>query len=438
MVTPAGTAVWMTVVDTPAIPAFYARVSRRPTSPGSRNGCTAPSDLPESRHDNVSLSGPPVSQVLGKRALNRALLERQLLLRRATVSVDDALIHLVGMQAQAPLSPYVGLWSRLDGFRAEDLSDRIEDRRVVRATAMLRSTIHLFTADDSVAIRPVLQPMLERAFASSPFARNVVGVDLARLLADARAILESEPLTIAELARRLGARWPDRDAATLSYAARYLLPLVQVPPRGLWGQSGPATVAGLEAWLGRPLGRTDAPDVWVLRYLRSHGPATIADVSTWSWLTGVRDVVERVRPQLRTFRDERGRELFDVPDAPLPDPDTPAPVRFLPEYDNALLSHADRTRIVPRGRQVPLPPGNGAVMGTMLVDGYLRGTWRIVRHDGSAVLMVEPDAPLAPAERLEVEQEGDALLRFAAAGATRLDVRIGSERASQATDQSSS
>jgi hypothetical protein len=379
-----------------------------------------------------------MSRILGERALNRALLERQFLLRRATVSVDDALTHLVGMQGQAPLSPYVGLWSRLDGFKAEDLSDRINDRRVVRATAMLRSTIHLFTADDSLAIRPVLQPMLERTFAGSPFARNVVGVDMGRLLADARTILDSEPLTIAELARRLGAGRPDRDATSLSYAARFLLALVQVPPRGLWGRNGPAKVANLETWLGRPLGRKSAPDAWVLRYLRSYGPATIADVSTWSWLTGVRDVVDRVRPQLRTFRDERGRELFDVPDAPLPDPDTPAPVRFLPEYDNALLSHADRTRIVPRGRQVPLAPGNGAVMGTMLVDGYLRGTWRIVRDDGSAVLVVEPDAPLAPAERLEVEQEGDALLRFAAAGATQRDVRIGSKRASQTTDQSSS
>jgi hypothetical protein len=355
-----------------------------------------------------------LTATLTQRALNRALLERQLLLRRATMPVLDALEHLVGMQAQAPLSPYVGLWSRLEGFRADALAEGIATREAVRAMTMLRGTIHLVTAGDSLAIRPILQPVLERAFRTSPFARNVIGLDMDQLLAAGREHLEHRPLTIAELATLLGKRWPDRDAVSLSYAVRYLSPLVQVPPRGIWGETGPARLANLESWLGRPLATETSPDALVRRYLAAYGPATVADISTWSWLTGVREVVERLRPTLRTFRDERGRELFDVPDAPLPDPDTPAPVRYLPEYDNALLSHSDRARIVPKGRKVPLPPGNGGAMGTFLVDGIMRGTWRIGRDAGLATLLVEPDASLTTPDRAALEQEGMALLRFVA------------------------
>lgn len=365
-----------------------------------------------------------MTQVLSQRALNQALLERQLLLRRETMSVDDALECLVGMQAQAPLAPYVGLWSRLDAFRTEELSRRVTDRRAVRAAAMLRATIHLHTARDALGLRPVLQPMLERTFRSSPFARNVAGLDMAELLAAGRQALEDQPLTVAGLSRRLGERWPDRDAASLAYAVRFLVPLVQVPPRGVWGANGPAALATLESWVGRPLAPDPTPDAFVLRYLAAYGPATVADIATWSWLTGLREVVERLRPALRVFRDERGRELFDVPDGPLPDPELPVPVRYLPEYDNAILSHADRTRIVPEGRKVPLPPGNGGAIGTFLVDGFLRGTWRVERRDAVATLIVEPDTALAPAERVDLEEEGEALIEFAASESTIRRVRL--------------
>jgi hypothetical protein len=325
-----------------------------------------------------------VTTVLSRRALNRALLERQMLLGRRTASVDEALEHLVGMQAQAPLAPYVGLWSRLEGFRPNDLSELVVDRHAVRATAMLRGTIHLLTAQDALALRPVLQQVLERAFRSSPFAQNVDGLDLAEVLAVGREALEAHPQTVAVLARRLGEKWPDRDPASLSYAVRYLLPLVQIPPRGVWGATGQATLATLESWVGRPLATVADPDVFVLRYLAAYGPASVADIGTWSWLTGLREVVERLRPNLRTFRDDQGRELFDVPGGAQPDADVPAPVRFLPEYDNVLLSHSDRTRIVPRGRKVPLPPGNGADRH-VLVDGFLRG------RGGSTATVMPPD-----------------------------------------------
>jgi hypothetical protein len=368
----------------------------------------------------------PMTEILSQRALNRALLERQLLIARSTMGVDDTLEHLVGMQAQAPLAPYVGLWSRLEGFQPAALSERIEDRRAVRAMAMLRGTIHLFTARDSLAMRPVLQPVLERTFRGSPFGRSVTGMDVDALLAVGRELLDARPRTLSELARALGERWPDRDAVSLSYAIRYLVPLVQIPPRGLWGSTGSARLAATETWLDRPLALTGTADSLVIRYLRAYGPATVADVGTWSWLTGVREILERLRPQLRTFQDGQGRELFDVPDGPLPDPDTTVPVRFLPEYDNAVLSHSDRTRIVPRGRTVPLPPGNGAVIGTFLVDGMMGGTWRISREGTRAVLSVEPDVPLASSDRVALEAEGHDLVRFSAAGASSHEVAFAS------------
>jgi hypothetical protein len=362
--------------------------------------------------------------VLGERALNRALLERQWLLRRRAASEDAALHHLVGMQSQAPLAPYVGLWSRLEGYRPDGLSERMTDRRVVRAMGMLRGTIHLLGRDDALALRPVLQRMLDGAFRSSPFRKNVEGLDLAELHAAGRAELDRQPLSVAALATRLTARWPERDPVSMAYAVRYLVPTVQVPPRGVWGATGPARLATLESWVREPVGTADAPDPFVLRYLAAFGPASVVDIATWSWLTGVREVVERLRPDLRTFRDDAGRELFDVPDAPLPDPDQPAPPRFLPEYDNALLSHADRTRIVPKGRKVPLPPGNGAAIGTFLVDGFLRGTWRVERSRGAAALVIAPDRALVPADRAAVEAEGEALLRFVAADAADRAVRF--------------
>ncbi|MEP6953132.1 MAG: crosslink repair DNA glycosylase YcaQ family protein, partial [Solirubrobacteraceae bacterium] len=157
----------------------------------------------------------------------------------------------------------------------------------------------------------------------------------------------------------------------------------------------------------------------VLRYLAAFGPASIPDVRTWSGLTRQRDVIERLRPELRTFRDARGRELFDLPDAPRPDPDIAAPPRFLPEYDNVLLSHADRSRINGDGRLVPLPPGNGGVRGTVLVDGVFRGLWRVERDGPVAVVRVEPFGRFTRAERAAVVAEGEQLAAFTAPDAGR-------------------
>src|SRR5579885_762315 len=362
--------------------------------------------------------------MLSRRALNRALLARQMLLQRRTLPAAEAIERLVGMQAQVPLAPYVGLWSRLDGFRPDELSRLIAERSAVRMSLM-RTTLHLVTARDALTLRPLVQPVLERGLRTgSPFGRRLAGVDMEALLAAGRALLEERPRTIAALGKRLSERWPEYDPTSLAYAVRYLLPLVQVPPRGLWGAGGQATFTTVEAWLGRSLASDPSPEDMVLRYLAAFGPATIRDVQAWCWLTRLREVVERLRPQLLTFRDEQGRELFDLPDAPRPAPETPAPPRFLPEYDNALLSHADRTRIMDAGRRVPLPPGNGAVCGTVLVDGFFRATWRITRRHGDATLRVEPFAPLPAREHDAVVEEGLRLLSFAADDAGTHDVQI--------------
>ncbi len=349
------------------------------------------------------------SASLSRRALNRTLLERQLLLRRAEMPARRAIERLIAMQAQVPNAPYVGLWARLEGFQPSELAGMVERREAVRLT-LIRCTVHLVTARDCLALLPAAQPVRERGWASSPFARGLAGMDLAAVGEAGRALLDERPLGTPELGRLLGERWPERDRSSLAYAVRYLVPIVQVPPRGLWGATARPAYATVESWLGRPPEPAASLDGLVLRYLVVFGPATVGDVQAWSGLTGLRPVVEALRPRLRTFRDERGRELFDVPDAPLADPDTPAPPRFLPEYDNVLLAHDDRTRVLPDDRRAAL------FSRSLLVDGFVRGTWTIARQAGAATLTVELYEPLASRDQAAVEEEGCRLLAFAAPG----------------------
>jgi hypothetical protein len=368
-------------------------------------------------------AGTASETILGERALNRALLARQFLLCRQKRSASETIEHLVGLQAQVPGNPYLALWSRLEAFQPEELSQLIADRHAVR-TSLMRATIHLVTARDCLALRPVMQSVLERAFASSAFARNIAGVDLDALLAAGRSLLEERPRTRAELRPLLAERWPGYDADSLASAIGFLLPLVHVPPRGLWGKSGQAALTTIEAWLGRPLDPEPTPDEAILRYLAAFGPATVADIRLWSRLTGLRAVIERLRPRLISFRDERGREIFDLPDAPRPDPGTPAPPRFLPEYDNILLSHDDRSRIIRDNRGLPMPAGRGGELGNLLVDGFLGGMWRIARGRENATLVIEAGGSWTEAGRAAVTDEGARLLAFLAANSRDHEVRV--------------
>jgi hypothetical protein len=363
----------------------------------------------------------PATQVLSRRALNRALLDRQLLLRRVPLPggeeragpVIEVIERLAGLQAQAPFPPYYGLWSRLDGFRPPDLAQLILDRRVVRI-ALMRGTIHLVSARDCLLLRPLVQPVLDRAVAT--LARQLPGVDPAELAAAGRDLLAQRALTFSELGAQLAERWPGRPGNALAQSVRALVPLVQVPPRAVWGRSGQAAHTTAESWLGRPLDASPGLEELVTRYLAAFGPATVRDIQAWSGLTRLGEVVSRLRPGLRTFRDEQGAELFDLPGAPTPAPDTPAPARLVAEFDNLILSHADRTRVISEPNRQRLYSKSGIFPGTVLVDGFAAGIWLLDRSRSAAVLTIELFGPVGRRDRDAVADEAGRLLEFAAPG----------------------
>ncbi|GAA3653753.1 winged helix DNA-binding domain-containing protein [Lentzea roselyniae] len=311
---------------------------------------------------------------LSQDALNRALIERQMLRERADKSALATINHLFGIQAQEPKSPYIGLWTRLKNFQPQELEDLLVSRQAVRILLM-RGTIHLVSAQDALGLRPHTQLKLDRELQSGPFAKRLRGLDLDAVAEAGRKILEDAPQGTADAGRQLLERWPDREHTVLGNALRNKLALVQIPPRGLWHRSGRAVCTTLEAWLDQeqhPMSR----ETLVLRYLKAFGPSTVMDAQQWSGLTRLTEVFEKLRPELVTFRTEAGKELFDLPDAPRPDPETPVPVRLLPEFDNILLAHADRRRVISDDRL-------GVVIGgkpTVLVDGYVVATWSITKE----------------------------------------------------------
>ncbi|HEX7098323.1 MAG TPA: winged helix DNA-binding domain-containing protein [Acidimicrobiia bacterium] len=353
--------------------------------------------------------------VLTDRALSRATLKRQFLLERVRLDPLQAAEALAGLQAQSPSDPYLGLWARLDDFDPAVLSRHIEQGSAVRAQLM-RATIHLVSAADYPLFAGATRNVLARVYRSTPFAKALNGVDLDRVLDVSRQALREQPLTRAQLARLLAEEFPGIDPPSMAQAATYLIPVVQVPPRGLWQKAGAARWALATDWLGREPSAEARIDELMLRYLAAFGPATVADARTWSNLTGLAEVFERLRPQLVVFRDERGRELFDLPDAPRPDPDTEAPVRFLPEYDNVLLSHADRSRIAG-------PVEVEWWVGWILVDGFLAGTWKHKQTGRRLELSVRVATPNRRSIR-EVEEEAGRLAAFLAKPDSDHDVTV--------------
>jgi Winged helix DNA-binding domain len=367
-----------------------------------------------------AVSGQPV---LSERALNRALLSRQLLLRRPELpaaagarraAVIAAVEHLVGLQAQAPFPPYYGLWSRLGGFRPGDLAELITDRSVVRM-ALMRGTIHLVSARDCLPLRQLVQPVLDRGLRGA-YGKQLAGADTVAVAAAGRQAVETQPMTFSELGAALAGRWPDHPPAALAQAVRAHVPLVQVPPRAVWGQAGQSRHTSAEHWLGHPAGAPAGSALTlpglVSRYLAAFGPASVRDMAAWSGLTGLRPVLAGLRPSLVTFRDERGTELFDLPSAPRPDQDEPVPVRLAAEFDNLLLSHADRSRVVRPGDLKRFYTVNGIFPGSVLIDGFAAGLWRLARAKGTATVTIELFA--AARQRDEVAQEARRMLGFCA------------------------
>jgi hypothetical protein len=327
----------------------------------------------------------------------------------------EAIERLAGMQAQEPRPPFLGLWSRLEGFAREDLIDALGDGSAVRGLLM-RGTLHTVSARDFRAFRPVVQPVLSAAYAGVDKRRRE-GVDVDAVLPVARELVEEEPRTFNALRGLLSERFPDANERGLGYAARTHLPLTMVPTEDRWGFPRDAKFALAEA------GDDGSPRTLVRRYLAAFGPATAADSQTWSGLRGVAEVLEEM-DDLERFEDDQGRTLFDLPDAPRPDADVPAPVRFLPEFDNLVLAHADRTRLLDDEHRPLVVTKNLRVKATFLVDGRVAGTWKSARKGKKASLALEPFGKLRKKDIKALTAEGEQLLRLVEQEAASFDVRV--------------
>lgn len=346
---------------------------------------------------------------LSLRTLNRTYLHRQMLLDRADVDIAAAVEQLVGLQAQLPNPPYLGLWTRLRTFSRADLTARMEQRHIVRAP-FWRSTLHVISAADFQRFRPLVEPALVKAL-SAFFGDRARGLDRDALLNTARAALSEAPLSMGELGRRLLDVEPDRDTSALDYFVRTYLPLVQIPPGGTWGSGSFARYALADDWLPngtRPVGL----EALFRRYLAAFGPASIMDFQTWTGLTRLNAVERELSADLVVYQDEAGKTLYDLPGAPLIDADAPAPVRFIPEYDNLLIGHANRARILPEVHRKRVLLSAGRVLNTILVDGFVAGTWRIESKKGAVTLRIAPFAELRAADRDALAAEGERLVRF--------------------------
>ena len=362
-------------------------------------------------------------RILKLRELNRATLTRQMLLKREPLPVLAAVERLVGLQAQLPVAPYVGLWTRLPNFRREDLARAIEDRKIVKATLM-RATLHLCTADDYLRFRTALQPMLSGA--GDAIAKQRGGkFDSTKLLAEARRYIGEKPRTFAEISDWVVKLMPGQDVGALRYTVRTNLPLVQTPIATGWSYSAKPEFTLAESWIGRPVAGGDNLPELVRRYLAAFGPASATDAQTWLGMK-LKETFEQLRPKLQTYRDEGRRELFDLPGRSLVDADTPVPVRFLPEFDNLLLSHSNRTRVIADEHRSKVYLPGLRVAATVLVDGFARGTWKIEKIKNAATLAIRPFAKLAKPERAALIEEGERLVRFVAATAKVFAVRFAS------------
>lgn len=348
---------------------------------------------------------------ISSRVLNRTLLDRQFLLSREPRSALGVIERLVALQSQEPNWPYIGLLARAADFHIDELMRLLTTGQVVRG-AGLRRTQHLMAGSDVHWLRPTIQPVLDRGSQSPYFTNETTGLDVDELTAFGVDVLGRNTLSRRELARRLAERWPGRSGRVLAAALELHLPLVHSPETsgwGAWGSPSKVEVARAETVIG-PMTDSAQPELLIRRYLEAFGPASVRDFRTWSGLTKVGEIFENMRPSLRVYLTDGGAELFDLPDAELADGDLPAPVRFLPGYDNIVLGHAIRTRIVSDEDRKQVMPGGAVVRPTLLVDGFVAGLWSL---EGSR-LSVMPFRPLSDEARSEVATESERLAAFLA------------------------
>ena len=348
--------------------------------------------------------------VLSNRQLNRATLARQLLLARdAEIGIAGALAHLLGSQGQQTHDPYIGLWSRLAEFRHEDLTALIADRTLARATTM-RGTLHLHPTDDLIGIRAIVQPELETVW-NGNFHRRFGSEDKQRALKAGRKLLDARAMTAGQLSKALHPKFPTAEPLALSTLLQLHETLVQIPPTRIWGNNAAPILTRIENWLPPPYERPVSREELVLRYLRSYGPASVADMTTWGRITGLGKTFDALRHRLVTFRDETGEELFDLPDGPRPDEDTPAPVRFLPLYDNAYLGYANRRRMLSE-ETAHLINLFQNFKPAVLIDGMVNAGWAIADGKGGSTIDIECYRTLTRSETRELKAEAEAFLLF--------------------------
>jgi Winged helix DNA-binding domain len=357
-----------------------------------------------------------------RRALNRATLARQMLLWREAVGPLAALERTVGLQAQLARPPFVGLWSRVEPFGRRDLARLFASREVVRATTM-RGTLHAVTSRDYLAFRGAIQPALDRGLASV-LRERAVGLDIGALVSEARAFFAEKPRGFDAVREHLSTRHPGRDIRPMAYAVRLNLPLVQVPDASPWAFPARADFALAESWLAGKVSTESDPRALALRYLAAFGPATVRDMQVWSGLANLEPTFAALMPRLTVLRGERGTVLYDLPDAPRPPEDSPAAPRFVPEFDNLLLAHADRTRVIAKEHRPSIFLPGLRVAASFLVDGFVAGTWKVERARAGAALVIEPFATLPKTAREELAEEGRRLLAFLEEGADKLAVRF--------------
>ncbi len=360
--------------------------------------------------------------VLTRRELNRALLARQLLLERATLDPLAAIEHLVAVQAQEAEPPHLGLWARLSAYHPDEVADLLAQRRLVRAP-FVRAAAHLVSARDLLRLAVAVQPALERA-TRGLFGEVWQRVDVPRLVEVARAALASDPLTDAELGAVLAAHAPDEDPAGLTWAVATALPLVHLPPAGTWDHDDAPRLATAADWLEAEPASVSHEATLLWRYLAAYGPAGVVDMQAFTSMTRQQAVLPELRPHLEVLRDERGLELFDVPGAPRPAGDEPAPPRLLPAYDNVLMAHDDRSRIIPPQRRPRVFRAGARVQPTLLIDGFVAGTWRIDRAPDHVRVVLEPFALLAEADRAGLLAEADRMLALLALAGESTEVEV--------------
>ncbi len=348
------------------------------------------------------------AEKLTLRQLNRTLLARQRLLKRAELDSRAAIESLLALQSQIPNPPYIGLWTRLRHFERNDLTALLEARQVVRAP-WLRSTLHLVTAADHQRFQAVIQPALARALRSF-FGARARDLDIERLIKIAKPYLEAERPAIGALRDHLLEHVPDRDKQAMAYAVRSYLPLVQIPPSGTWGVGTRATYTTAESWLG--LAEPSNLGALFRRYLAAYGPASVMDFQTWTGMTRLKTPLAATVGELVEYRDAAGKVCYDLPELTLEDADAPAPIRFLPEYDNILIAHKDRGRILPEEHRKKVFVSAGRVLGSVIIDGFVGGIWRVERENARAKLLVSLFETQAAETRAAIDKEGQALLRF--------------------------